>query len=80
MVADFGESFWYYPLGDVVLDMFVRAKVRAKGFALSRWQAWLTIPDHCVAWFAYSKDPELKHLYEILTTVSKFLEEEFASA
>jgi len=80
-VADFNESFWEYRLGDLVFDMFVTATARPKGFALSSWQAWLTIPNYRVACFAHSKDPELKHLYEMLTTISRFLkEEEFAWA
>lgn len=80
-VADFNESFWEYSLGDLVFDMFVRASVRPKGFALSQWQAWLTIPNYQVACFAYSKDPQLKYLYGVLTTISAFLREsEFAWA
>ncbi|TKJ30182.1 MAG: hypothetical protein CEE40_05920 [Chloroflexi bacterium B3_Chlor] len=80
-VADFNESFWDYPMGDLVFDMFVTATVRAKGFFLSRVAAWLTTPNYYVACFAYSKDPELKRFHEVLTTISKFLkEEEFAWA
>jgi len=80
-VADFNESFWEYPMGDLVFDMFITAKVRTKGFFLSRVAAWLTTPNYYVACFAYSKDPELKRLHEILTTISKFLkEQEFAWA
>jgi hypothetical protein len=75
-VADFNESFWEYPLGDLVFDMFIRAKVRPSGFTLSRWVAWLNIPNYYVACFAQSKHPELKHLYEMRRTISKFLEEE----
>lgn len=64
-----------------MFDMFVRASVRPKGFALSQWQAWLTIPNYQVACFAYSKDPQLKHLYGVLTSISAFLREsEFAWA
>ncbi len=74
-IADFNESFWEYSLGDLVFDMFVRASVRPKGFAPSQWQAWLTIPDYQVACFAYSKDPQLKYLYAVLTTISAFLRE-----
>lgn len=80
-VADFNESFWEYPMGDLSFDMFITATVRAKGFFLSRVAAWLTTPNYYVACFAYSKDPGLKHLHEILTTISRFLkEEEFAWA
>lgn len=75
-VADFNESFWEYPLGDLVFDMFVAATVRPKGLFLSRVAAWLTTPNYYVACFAYSKDPELKRLHELLTTISKFLDEE----
>ncbi|NIM04847.1 MAG: hypothetical protein GTN65_04335, partial [Armatimonadetes bacterium] len=80
-VADFNESFWEYPLEDLSFDMFISATMRPKGFALSRWVSWLNIPNYHVACFAYSQDPELKHLYEILTAISKFLKErEFAWA
>ena len=80
-VADFKESFWAYPMGDLVFDLFVTATTRPKGFLLSRVAAWLTTPNYYVACFAYSKDPELKRLHEILTTISKFLKkEEFAWA
>lgn len=80
-VADFTESFWEYPMGDLVFDLFVTAKVRPKGFFLSKVAAWLTTPNYYVACFAYSKDPGLKRLHEILTTISRFLkEEEFAWA
>jgi len=75
-VADFSESFWEYPLGDLVFDMFITATVRPKGLFLSRVAAWLTTPNYYVACFAYSKDPELKRLHEVLTTISKFLKEE----
>lgn len=80
-VADFNESFWEYPMGDLVFDMFITATTRAKGFFLSKVAAWLTTPNYYVACFAYSKDPELKRLHEVLTTISRFLkEEEFAWA
>jgi hypothetical protein len=75
-VADFNESFWEYPMGDLVFDMFVTATVRHKGFLLSKFVSWLTTPDYHVACFAYSKDPELKRLQEILSTISKLLKEE----
>ncbi|NIN64930.1 MAG: hypothetical protein GTO63_09555 [Anaerolineae bacterium] len=80
-VADFNESFWDYPMGDLVFDMFITATVRPKGVFLSRVAAWLTTPNYYVACFAYSKDPGLKRLHEVLTTISKFLkDEEFAWA
>jgi len=75
-VADFTESFWEYPMGDLVFDMFITAKVRPKGFFLSKVAAWLTTPNYHIACFAYSQDPGLKRLHEILTTISKFLKEE----
>jgi len=75
-LADFNESFWEYPLGDFVFDMFVTAKVRPKGFFLSRVASWLLMPNYYVVCFAYSQDHELKHLHELLTTISKFLKEE----
>ena len=75
-VADFNESFWEYPLGDLVFDMFVTATVRPKGLFLSRVAAWLTTPNYYIVCFAYSKDPGLKRLHEVLTTISKFLKEE----
>jgi hypothetical protein len=80
-VADFNESFWDYPMGGLVFDVFITATVRPKGFFLSKVAAWLTTPNYYVACFAYSKDPTLKHLHEVLTTISRFLkEEEFAWA
>jgi hypothetical protein len=80
-LADFNESFWDYPLGNLVFDMYITAKVRPKGFFLSKVAAWLTTPNYYVACFAYAGDPELKRLQEVLTTVSKFLQvEEFAWA
>lgn len=80
-VADFTESFWDYPLGDIVFDMAVTATVRPKGFFLSRVAAWLTTPNYYVACFAYSSDPGLKNLNEVLRQISRFLrEQEFAWA
>jgi hypothetical protein len=80
-VADFTESFWEYPLGDVLFDMFVSATVRPKGFFLSRVAAWLTTPNYYVACFAYSHDPDLRDLSQVLNTISTFLKkEEFAWA
>jgi hypothetical protein len=75
-VADFNESFWEYPLGDLVFDMYVAAKLRPKGFFLSRVAAWLTTPNYYVACFAYAKDPGLERWHEVMTTIAKFLEEE----
>jgi hypothetical protein len=75
-VADFNESFWEYPMGDLVFDMFITATVRHKGFLLSKFVGWLTTPNYHVACFAYSKDPELKRLHEILTTISRLLKKE----
>jgi hypothetical protein len=80
-VADFNESFWEYPLGDITFDMFVTATVRPKGFFLSRVAAWLTTPNYHVTCFAYSADPALRSLNEVLTRISTLLkEEEFAWA
>lgn len=80
-VADFNESFWEYPMGDLVFDMFVTATVRPKGLFLSRVAAWLTTPNYYVACFAYSKDPGLRHLHDVLRTIARFLkQEEFAWA
>jgi hypothetical protein len=80
-VADFNESFWDYRLGDLVFDMYVAAKVRPRGFFLSKVAAWLTTPNYYVACFAYAQDPELSRLHDVLTTISTFLkEEEFAWA
>jgi hypothetical protein len=80
-VADFNESFWEYPLGDLVFDMYVAATVRPKGFLLSKVAAWLTTPNYYVACFAYAKDPELAQLHEVLATIGRFLKrEEFAWA
>ena len=79
--ADFTESFWEYPMGDVVFDMFVTATVRPKGFFLSKVAAWLTTPNYYVACFAYSQDPELKQLHPVLNTIATFLkQQEFAWA
>jgi hypothetical protein len=75
-IADFNESSWEYPLGSLVFDLCITATVRPKGFFLSRVAAWLTTPNYYVACFAYSKDPELKRLHEVLTAISKFLKEE----
>jgi hypothetical protein len=75
--ADFNESFWEYPLGDLDFDMFITATTRPKKtLFLSRVAAWLILPNYDVACFAYSKDPELKRLHEVLTTISRFLKEE----
>jgi hypothetical protein len=75
-VADFNESFWHYPLGDFVFDMYLSANVRPKGFFLSKVAAWLTTPNYYVACFAYSEDPELERLHEVLATLSRFLQTE----
>jgi len=75
-VADFNESFWEYPLDGIVFDMFVTATVRPKGFFLSRVAAWLTTPNYYVACFAYSGDPTLRTLNEVLRRISNYLEKE----
>jgi hypothetical protein len=80
-VADFSESFWEYPVDDVVFDMFISATMRPKGFFLSRVAAWLTTPNYYVGCFVYSKDPTLRRLHETLRAISTFLKQhEFAWA
>jgi hypothetical protein len=74
-VADFSESFWEYPVEDVVFDMFISATMRPKGFFLSRVAAWLTTPNYYVGCFAYSKDPALRRLNETLGVISTFLKQ-----
>lgn len=73
-VADFVESFWDYPIGDVTFSLLVRGGMRARGFAVSKVVALLTTPDYQVACFAYSGDPELKRLSNVQRAVHSYMQ------
>jgi hypothetical protein len=73
-VADFSESFWDYPLGDVTFAMFIRGGMRPKGLALSRFVAFITVPNYRVACFAYAGDPSLKRLPAAIKAARRCME------
>jgi hypothetical protein len=75
-VADFVESFWDYPIGDVTFGMFIRGGMRPKGLALSKLVALITMPDYRVTCFAYVGDPDLKRLSVVLKAVRHHMKDQ----
>ncbi len=74
--ADFTESFWELLVGDDVFDMVILGNTRPRGFLLSRFFAWIALPNYRVACFAYSDDPELKRLSPSLKAIAEYREKE----
>lgn len=74
-VADFVESFWNHPVGDVTFDLLIRGGMRPKGFVVSRVVALLTTPNYQVACFGYTGDPELKRLPSVLRAVRNYMQD-----
>jgi len=74
-VADFVESFWSQPVGDVTFDLIVRGGMRPQGFALSKIVALLTTPNYQVACFAHSGGAELKRLPGVLRAVRTYMKD-----
>jgi hypothetical protein len=74
-IADFTESFWDFPVGDTSFDMVILGNTRPRGFLLSRFFAWLTLPDYRVACFAYSEDTQLKRLGTLTRSIKGYMEE-----
>lgn len=75
-IADFTESFWDFHVGDTNFDMVILGNTRPKGFLLSRFFAWLTLPAFRVACFAYSEDTQLKRLETLTKSIKDYMEEE----
>jgi hypothetical protein len=75
-VADFIESFWDYPVGDVTFGLFIRGGMRPKGFALSKLAAAITMPNYRVACFGYAGDSELRRLSTILNAMRRYMKEQ----
>jgi hypothetical protein len=75
-IADFSESFWDFQIGNTNFDMVIRGNTRPKGFFISRFFAWLTLPAYRVACFVYSEDTELKHLGKLTKTIRDYMEEQ----
>jgi hypothetical protein len=73
-VADFTESFWDFRIGNTSFDMVILGNTRPKGFFLSRFFAWLTLPAYRVACFVYSEDTELKHLGKLIKSIRDYME------
>lgn len=75
-VADFVESFWDHPAGDMTFDMLVRGGMRAKGFVVSKIVATLTTPNYQVACCVHSNDSELKGLSRVVHAVRNYMAEQ----
>lgn len=75
-IADFTESFWDFRVGDAHFNMVILGNTRPKGFLLSRFFAWLTLPAYRVACFAYSEGTELKHLGTLTRSIKRYMEEQ----
>lgn len=73
-IADFNEAFRDYNLDGLTFDLLVVGSMRNRGFFVSRFLAWLTVPNYWAACFVYSGDPELGQLPRLLRTISKFME------
>ncbi len=75
-IADFTESFWDFRVGNTNFDMVILGNTRPRGFLLSRFFAWLTLPAYRVACFVYSEDQQLKHLGTLIKSIKDFMEEQ----
>jgi hypothetical protein len=75
-IADFQESFWDYRIGGNSFDMVILGNTRPKGFLISRFFAWLTLPAYRVACFAYSNDTELRRLGKLTKSIRGYMEEQ----
>ena len=74
-IAEFNESFWDFPVGNTTFDMMILGNTRSRGFLLSRFFAWLTLPAYRVACFVYSGDTQLKYLATLTKSIKGFMEE-----
>lgn len=72
-IADFNEAFRDYTLDDFTFDLLLVGSMRNRGFFLSRFISWITVPNYWAACFVYSKDPDLQNLPRLLQTVSKYM-------
>lgn len=75
-IADFTESFWDFSVGDASFDMVILGNTRPRGFLLSRFFAWLTLPNYWVGCFVYSGDTELKQLGTLIRSIKGYMEEQ----
>lgn len=55
-IAEFNESFRDFEVGDVKFNVYVRAKLRGKGFFISRIIMQLLTPDYLLGCFVYKAD------------------------
>ena len=75
-IADFTESFWDFRVGDTTFEMLILGNMRPRGFLLSRFFAWLTLPAYGVACFAYTKDPQLNRLGTQIRSIKRYMKEQ----
>lgn len=75
-IAEFNESFWNFRVGKVTFDMMILGNTRSRGFLLSRFFAWLTLPAYRVACFVHSEDTQLKNLSTLTKSIKGFMEEQ----
>ena len=74
-VADFTESFWDLRVGNTVFDMLILGGMRPRGFLLSRFFGWLTIPAYEAACFGYTKDPPFNRLGILTGPIKQYMED-----
>jgi hypothetical protein len=75
-IADFTESFRDFRVGESNFDMVILGNTRPRGFLLSRFFAWLTLPAYKVGCFVYSEDPQIKHLGTLTQSIKRYMEEQ----
>jgi hypothetical protein len=75
-IADFTESFWDFRVGDTSFDMVILGNTRPRGFLLSRFFAWLTLPAYLVGCFVHSGDTQLKNLGTLTRSIKRYMEEQ----
>jgi hypothetical protein len=73
--ADFSESFWGFRAGAVTFDMLILGSMRPRGFLLSRFFAWVALPDHRVACFVSSEDPDVRRLGALTKSIGREMKE-----
>lgn len=74
-IADFNEAFRDYELDGLKFDLVLVGSMRNRGFLVSRFLSWITVPNYLAACFVYSQDPELKHLPALTRSIAKFMQQ-----
>lgn len=73
-IVDFNEAFRDYELDGLKFDLLLIGSMRNRGFLLSRFISYLTVPNYWAACFVYSQDPELNKLPQLTKSIAKFMQ------